>query len=57
MSKTIGKKISIVIPLQMSTIARDFSADTRGLVAIKRWDAVSRFNLSLFKKTLMRSFF
>ncbi len=50
MSKTIGKKFSIVIPLQMSTIARDFSADTRGLVAIKRWDAVSRFNLSLFKK-------
>ena len=50
MSKTIGKKFSIVIPLQMSTIARAFSADTRGLVAIKRWDAVSRFNLSLFKK-------
>lgn len=50
MSKTIGKKFSIVIPLQMSTIARDFSADTRGFVAIKRWDAVSRFNLSLFKK-------
>ena len=50
MSKTIGKKFSIVIPLQMSTIARAFWADTRGLVAIKRWDAVSRFNLSLFKK-------
>ena len=50
MSKTIGKKSQFVIPFQMSTIARAFSADTRGLVAIKRWDAVSRFNLSLFKK-------
>lgn len=50
MSKTLGKDSQFVIPLQMSTIARAFSADTRGLVAIKRWDAVSRFNLSLFKK-------
>lgn len=50
MSKTLGKNSQFVIPFQMSTIARAFSTDTRGLVAIKRWDAVSRFNLSLFKK-------
>ena len=50
MSKTIDKISQFVIPFQMSTIARAFSADTRGFVAIKRWDAVSRFNLSLFKK-------
>ena len=50
MSKIIDKISQFVLPFQMSTIARAFWADTRGLVAIKRWDAVSRFNLSLFKK-------
>ena len=50
MSKIIGKILNLLSPFQITPIARAFSADTRGLVAIKRWDAVSRFNLSLFKK-------
>ncbi|MBQ5546564.1 MAG: hypothetical protein H7707_03665 [Acetobacter sp.] len=50
MSKIIGKILNLLSPFQITPIARAFSADTRGFVAIKRWDAVSRFNLSLFKK-------